>query len=88
MKALSIPLLCLSLMLGPAALAQTELDTAIEDLQQRWAVANYEMRGKPRITALQTLTQEAERLTSAYSDRAEAWIWSGPRFGSASSDIE
>ena len=60
MKALSIPLLCLSLMLGPAALAQTELDTAIEDLQQRWAVANYEMRGKPRITALQTLTQDLQ----------------------------
>lgn len=77
MKALSIPLLCLSLMLGSSALAQSELDTAIEDLQQRWAVANYEMRGKPRITALQTLTQEAERLTAAYPDRAEAWIWAG-----------
>lgn len=77
MKALSIPLLCLSLMLGSSALAQSELDTAIEDLQQRWAVANYEMRGKPRITALQTLTQEAERLTAAYPDHAEAWIWAG-----------
>lgn len=77
MKILSIPLLCLGLLAGDLALAQSDLETAVGDLQQRWAVANYEMRGKPRITALQTLTQEAERLTAAHPDSAAAWIWSG-----------
>lgn len=77
MKSLSIPLLCLGLALATAAFAQRDLEAAIADLQQHWAVANYEMRGKPRITALQTLIQEAERLTKAYPERAEAWIWSG-----------
>ncbi len=77
-RPLSIPLLCLSLLLGAGpARAQDACAAAIQDLQQRWAVANYEMRGKPRLTALQTLTQEAERLTAAYPERAEAWIWSG-----------
>lgn len=75
---LSIPLLCLGMLLSTgAAHGLDPFDAAMRDVQQRWAVANYEMRGKPRLTALQTLTQEADRLTLAYPDRAEAWIWSG-----------
>lgn len=81
---LAIPLLWTGLFLGAGlalgantALATGAFDAAIADLQQRWAVANYEMRGKPRLTALQNLILEAERLTTAHPNRAEAWIWSG-----------
>ena len=70
-------LLCAALPGTSAARAADEVDAAVADLQQRWAVANYEMRGKPRLTALQNLTLEAERLTAAHPGRAEAWIWSG-----------
>lgn len=77
-SALSAPLLCLGLLLDCSlARAQDAFTIAIADLQQRWAVANYELRGKPRLTALQTLSQETERLTAAHPRRAEVWIWSG-----------
>lgn len=59
------------------AMAQTDLDASLQDLQQRWAVANYEKRGLPRIAALDTLAQSAIRLTALHPDRVEVWIWSG-----------
>jgi len=77
LKILSILLLSLGLAFATAAFAQRDLEAALDELQQRWAVANYELRGKPRLTALQALTLEAERLTATHPDRAEAWIWSG-----------
>jgi len=77
-RLLSIPLLWCGMLLSPGAAHAVEpFDAAMRDIQHRWAVANYEIRGKPRLAALQTLTQEAERLTTAYPGRAEAWIWSG-----------
>jgi len=59
------------------AVAQIDLDASLQDLRQRWAVANYEKRGLPRIAALDTLAQSAVRLTALHPDRVEVWIWSG-----------
>lgn len=66
----------LLLVAGPV-LARDALDAEIADLQQRWAVANYELRDKPRVAALEMLVQDAEAVTERYPQRAEGWIWSG-----------
>lgn len=70
-------LLAACLLLGLGSAHADELTTAIADLQQRWAVANYELHDKPRVAALELLTQDAQALTQRYPQRAEAWIWSG-----------
>ena len=71
------PLAAACLLLGVAGARADELATAMADLQQRWAVANYELRDKPRVAALDVLTEDAESLTRQYPQRAEAWIWCG-----------
>lgn len=71
------PLAAACLLLGLASARADDLTAAIADLQQRWAVANYELRDKPRVAALDLLTEDAESLTRQYPQRAEAWIWSG-----------
>lgn len=65
------------LLLSARTMAQLDIDASINDLQQRWAVANYEMRGQPRIAALEALAQSALRLRAMNPDRVEVWIWSG-----------
>ncbi len=65
------------LLLSSRTMAQPDIDASINDLRQRWAVANYEMRGKPRIVALEALAQSAVRLTAMNPGRVEVWIWSG-----------
>lgn len=71
------PLLAACLLLGLAGAHADDLTGAIADLQQRWAVANYELHDKPRVAALELLAQDAQALTARYPARAEAWIWSG-----------
>jgi tetratricopeptide (TPR) repeat protein len=71
------PLAAVWLLLGLASAHADELSSAIADLQQRWAVANYELHGAPRVAALERLTQDAQALTQRYGERAEPWIWSG-----------
>ena len=65
------------LLLSARTTAQLDIDASINDLQQRWAVANYEMRGQPRIAALEALAQSAVRLRAMNPDRVAVWIWSG-----------
>ncbi len=65
------------LLITGRALAGDALLTDVADLQQRWAVANYELRDKPRVAALELLVQDAEEVTGRYPQRAEGWIWSG-----------
>ncbi|MBC7161739.1 tetratricopeptide repeat protein [Immundisolibacter sp.] len=65
------------LLIGGAARAADALLEELADLQQRWAVANYELRDKPRVAALELLAQDAEAVTVRYPQRAEGWIWSG-----------
>ena len=79
MKPVARPLLVAALMLlaALAVAAEPDLKARLNDLQQRWAVANYEMRGQPRIAALETLAQSAVRLAALNPNRVEVWIWSG-----------
>ncbi|MDD3650884.1 tetratricopeptide repeat protein [Immundisolibacter sp.] len=70
-------LAALCLLAGVAGAHADELTSAIADLQQRWAVANYELRAAPRVAALERLTQDAQALTQRYPERAEPWVWSG-----------
>lgn len=65
------------LLIGGAARAADALLEEVADLQQRWAVANYELHDKPRVAALELLVQDAEAVTGRYPQRAEGWIWSG-----------
>jgi cytochrome c-type biogenesis protein CcmH/NrfG len=71
------PLLAACLLLGLARAHADELTDAVSDLQQRWAVANYELHDKPRVAALELLAQDAQALTARYPQRAEGWIWCG-----------
>lgn len=70
-------LAALWLLAGVAGAHADELTSALADLQQRWAVANYELRDAPRVAALERLTQDAQALTQRYPERAEPWVWSG-----------
>lgn len=69
--------LMLMLRAAPSGAAEPDLNTRLRDLQQRWAVANYEMRGLPRVTALEALAQNAVQLKAKNPNRVEIWIWSG-----------
>lgn len=60
-----------------AGLAFAALDEDISYLQTRWAEANYQLEGAVRVAAFEQLVAEADRVTAAYPDRAEGWIWSG-----------
>jgi len=57
--------------------AYADLDADILQLQQRWAEVNYQLEGKTRITAFETLVDAADKVTQQYPDAAAAWIWSG-----------
>lgn len=65
------------MLLAAQTMAEPNLKVSLSDLQQRWAVANYEMRGLPRVAALEALAQSAVRLTALNPNRVEVWIWSG-----------
>jgi len=61
---------------GSAAATNDEI-TAMTTLQQDWAVAKYSTQGKDRKKAFEALTQEADKLVSAFPDQAGAHIWAG-----------
>ena len=54
-----------------------DLGADVLHLQQRWAEVNYQLEGKARITAFETLIEDAENVTAQYPKDAPAWIWSG-----------
>ncbi len=60
-----------------SATATTDLNTAMTTLQQNWAVAKYSTQGKDRKKAFEALTEEADKLASAFPDQAAAHIWAG-----------
>lgn len=78
MKPKTVPymfILLLGMFLSGSAMA--DLDADILQLQQRWAEVNYQLEGKTRITAFETLVEAADSVTAQYPDEAAAWIWSG-----------
>lgn len=68
----------LLVLMGSAQAAVPEnYDSAVSDLQQRWAVANYELKDQAQKSAFEKLATDADALTAAHPKRAEVWIWSG-----------
>ncbi|MGB5518937.1 MAG: tetratricopeptide repeat protein [Gammaproteobacteria bacterium] len=49
----------------------------VSQLQSRWADVNYTLEGDAQKDAFAILVEEADKVTSAYPDAAEAWIWNG-----------
>lgn len=74
--ALSAMLVCMAA--TATASADTTFDSQLADIQQRWAVANYQITApKEKLQALETLTTDAHRFSAAHPDRAEPLIWEG-----------
>jgi tetratricopeptide (TPR) repeat protein len=67
----------LTLLLFAAAPAFAALDSDVLQLQKRWAEVNYQLEGKTRLTAFETLLDDAARVVEKHPDDAPAWIWSG-----------
>ncbi|MBT3530915.1 MAG: hypothetical protein HOF74_13480 [Gammaproteobacteria bacterium] len=49
----------------------------VEQLQSRWAEANYQLDGDAQEAAFEGLIAEAERVADTHRVSAPAWIWSG-----------
>jgi cytochrome c-type biogenesis protein CcmH/NrfG len=58
-------------------IALADLAGDVQHLQQRWAEVNYQLEGKTKLAAFEQLMTEAESVTRANPDSAEALIWSG-----------
>lgn len=69
-------LVCLAV--TATASAETSFDSELADIQQRWAVANYQIAApKEKVRALEALSSDAHRFSQAHPDRAEPLIWEG-----------
>ncbi len=64
-------------MLMSVVQASIEPGSTIEQLQKRWAVANYQLQGKEQLEAFENLKGEAEAYAAQHPKLAEGWIWSG-----------
>jgi tetratricopeptide (TPR) repeat protein len=54
-----------------------DMQSEIQQLQQRWAQVNYQLAGKTQLTAFETLMEDAENLAKKHPDAAPVWIWNG-----------
>ena len=52
-----------------------DLDIAIHDLQQQWAITNYEIAEKDLEKSFENLTIKAQQLVKSYPDKAEPLVW-------------
>jgi tetratricopeptide (TPR) repeat protein len=60
------------------AFAESDFATQLADIQQRWAVANYQITApKEKLKALEALSTEAHRFSQEHPNRAEPLIWEG-----------
>lgn len=76
MKSMKILVNSLLLLLLSSITAQANtLDEDIHDLQQQWAVVNYETDEKQLDKAFEQLTLKAEQVVASYPDKAEPLIW-------------
>ncbi len=57
--------------------AQAELLQPVQDIQKRWAVANYQTNEDAREDAFEKLAADATRVREANPGQAESWIWEG-----------
>jgi tetratricopeptide (TPR) repeat protein len=73
---MSAALFCLAA--TATASAESEFDNHLADIQQRWAVANYQLAApKQKLQALEALSGDAHRFAQEHPDRAEPLIWEG-----------
>lgn len=77
MKPIAMLLSALCLFVLNTAMALGDIEEDIGYLQTRWAEINYHLEGRARLSAFEQLVAEAERVTTAFPERAEGWIWSG-----------
>lgn len=77
MKPIAMLLSALCLFVLNTAMALGGIEEDIGYLQTRWAEINYHLEGRARLSAFEQLVAEAERVTTAFPERAEGWIWSG-----------
>ena len=68
--------LLIGMILFPGLVLADE-NSAIDQLQRSWAHVNYELTGKEQLQAFEELLVSAEQETSANSDSAPLWVWSG-----------
>lgn len=47
------------------------------ELQHGWAVANYELEGKPKVTAFEALIEKSDANLAQNNNNAEIHVWSG-----------
>lgn len=72
-------LFAVALLAGTASMAADgdAFDTALDDIQHRWAEANYSKKGSAQKQAFETLLEDARSFAAANPDRAEALVWQG-----------
>jgi tetratricopeptide (TPR) repeat protein len=64
----------------PPAIAETlpaNSSNTLQDLQQKWAEANYEMQGDAQVERFESLVAEAEAAAAAHPTDPEILIWEG-----------
>lgn len=64
-----------ALSLLTAAVSANSMDTAVQDLQKQWAIANYETAEADLDKTFTQLTEKAEQAVKDYPQKAEPLIW-------------
>ncbi len=72
-RAMSALFAALLLVVTPAYAA---FEDELSALQQRWAVARYQVSGDERKKQLEKIAEEADGFTSKYGDKAQSYLWS------------
>lgn len=67
--------------------ALAAFDDELSSLQQRWAVARYQVSGDERKKQLEKLIPEADAFAKQYSDKADGYLWAGVIRGSLAEAI-
>ena len=79
MKSAFIRSCCLMLLLAffGTTVAAENAAQALEDLQNKWAVNNYQLKGKQQQQAFENLLETADRYVDQYPDNAAILVWRG-----------
>ena len=77
MRKLSIPLVALALLAGPALAQAPALDAKIDAIARSWDHTNYETQGPGKVAQLAAVAAQADALAKQFPNRAEPLIWEG-----------
>ncbi len=70
-------ILALFLVFGSAQSAWAGSENALLELQNRWAIANYQLTGDDQLKAFDELLVDAAQLAEKNPDSASLWTWNG-----------